>query len=194
MHEYSFLVCPRLRQQNLYARSIFNGGTTCFVRSFFKDFWFLKRSTVKIVHRIDSYGGMSSNVFAVKQKWLPPNDQYLAKTVLLTLVIHGSPARSSMMHRAAVNNTFFVLRKSNSSINALVQHWNIPTWSRQVALALVTWLNLFNRQERAALMAAALNPQQGCNVGGASGSMYSDHYKQVKAQKLPSIQTCMFAD
>ena len=68
MHEYSFLVCPRLRQQNLRARSIFNGGTTCFVRSFFKDFWFLKRSTVKIVHRIDSYGGMSSNVFAVQRK------------------------------------------------------------------------------------------------------------------------------
>ena len=43
-------------------------------------------------------------------------------------------------------------------------------------------------------MAATLNPQQGCNVGGASGSMYSHHYKQVKAQKLPSIQTCMFAD
>ena len=39
-----------------------------------------------------------------------------------TLVMHGRPISSSMMHNAAVKSTFLVLRKSNSSMKALVQH------------------------------------------------------------------------
>ena len=33
-------------------------------------------------------------------------------------------------------------------------------------------------------MAATLNPQQGCNGGGASGSMYSDHLQTSESPKV----------